>query len=82
VRLAIARTKAREADRRKDWAEQTSTDIARRFDLIRVEDLRIKDMTRSAKGNRESPGRRIRQKAGLNRPANREPHLLASLTGA
>src|SRR4029077_14013965 len=35
VRLAVARLKARETDRRKDWAEKASTDIAHRFDLIR-----------------------------------------------
>ena len=35
VRHAIARLPARETDRRTDWAEKTSTDIARRFDLIR-----------------------------------------------
>src|ERR1700689_1390842 len=67
VRHAIARLKARETDRRKDWAEKVSTDLARRFDLIRVEDLQIANMTRSAKGTRENPGRNIRQKAGLNR---------------
>jgi len=67
VRLAMARLRARETDRRKDWAEKASTDIARRFDLVRVEDLRITSMTRSAKGTRENPGRRVRQKAGLNR---------------
>ena len=67
VRLAIARLKARETDRRKDWAEKVSTDIARRFDLIRVEDLPIKNMTRSAGGTRESPGRHVRAKSGLNR---------------
>ena len=64
---AIARLRARETDRRKDWAEKTSTDIARRFDVIRVEDLQIKNMTRSAKGTRGDPGRNVRQKAGLNR---------------
>ncbi len=32
VRHAIARLRARETDRRKDWAEQVSTGIARRFD--------------------------------------------------
>jgi putative transposase len=67
VRLAIARLRARETDRRKDWAERESTKIARRFDLIKVEDLRIKNMTRSAKGTREDPGRNVRAKAGLNR---------------
>jgi putative transposase len=63
----MARSVARDADRRKNWAEQASTDIARRFDVIRVEDLRIANMTRSAKGTIEAPGRNVRQKAGLNR---------------
>jgi transposase len=67
VRLAIARLKARQADRRRDWAEKTSTDIAGRFDVIRVEDLRIAAMTRSARGTRDDPGRNVRAKAGLNR---------------
>ena len=44
-----------------------STDIARRFDVIRVEDLQVKNMTRSAAGTRENPGRNVRAKAGLNR---------------
>ena len=60
VRHAIARLKARETDRRKDWAEKVSTDIARRFDLIRVEDLQIGNMTRSARGTRGIPGRNVR----------------------
>jgi putative transposase len=67
VRLAVARLRARETDRRKDWAEKTSTSIARRFDLIKVEDLQIQNMTRSAKGTLQNPGQYIRQKAGLNR---------------
>ena len=71
VKLAIARLKARETDARKDWAEKTSTDLARRFDVIRVEDLRIAEMTRSAKGTIERPGRNVRQKAGLNREIRR-----------
>ena len=67
VRHAIARLRTHETDRRKDWAEKVSTDIVRRFDVIRVEDLQIKNMTRSAKGTRESPGRNVGAKAGLNR---------------
>jgi putative transposase len=67
VKLAIARLKARETDRRRDWAEKASPDIARRFDAIRVEDLQIRNMTRSAKGTREHPGRNVRAKAGLSR---------------
>ena len=67
VKHAIARLKAREADARKDWAEKLSTDLARRFDVIRVEDLQIENMTRSAKGTIAKPGRNVQAKAGLNR---------------
>ena len=66
-RLALARLRARETDQRKDWAEKASTDLARRFDLIKVEDLKIAKMTGSAKGTLQEPGRNVGQKAGLNR---------------
>ena len=67
ARRAVARLRACDTDRRKDWTEKVSTDIARRFDVIMVEDLQIRNMTRSAKGTHENPGRNVRQKAGLNR---------------
>jgi transposase len=63
----IARLRARETDMRRDWAEKISTDLALRFDVIRIEDLRIRNMTRSAKGTLTVPGRNVQQKAGLNR---------------
>lgn len=64
---AAARLYARESDARRDWVEKLSTDVARRFDLIRVEDLNIRAMTRSARGTVAEPGRNVRAKAGLNR---------------
>jgi putative transposase len=67
TRLAIARIKAREADRRRDWVEKTTTDLARRFDTIRVEQLDVRAMTRSARGTLDQPGVRVAQKRGLNR---------------
>lgn len=67
VKAAIGKLKAREIDRRKDWIEKTSTDLARRYDIIGVENLSVSSMTRSAKGTIEAPGRNVRQKAGLNR---------------
>jgi putative transposase len=67
VKHAIARLRARETDRRKDWTEKASTAIARRFDVIRVEDLKIGNMTRSAKGTARNPGRNVGAKARLNR---------------
>ncbi len=71
TKRAIAKLNARERDRRKDWVEKTSTDLARRFDLIRVEDLDMRAMTRSARGTLEQPGTGVAQKRGLNRAISR-----------
>jgi putative transposase len=72
TKLAIAKLKAREADRRRDWVEKTTTDLARRFDTIRVEDLDVRAMTRSARGTVDRPGVRVAQKRGLNRAIRRQ----------
>ncbi|MEU4608257.1 transposase [Kribbella sp. NPDC023972] len=73
LKAAIAKLQARAGDRRKDWVEKVSTELARRFDVIRVEDLRIAQLTRRPrpKPDPERPGtylpNRRRAKAGLNR---------------
>ncbi|MFG1820332.1 RNA-guided endonuclease InsQ/TnpB family protein, partial [Kribbella sp. NPDC049174] len=56
LKAAIAKLHARAGDRRKDWVEKTSTDLARRFDVVRVEDLRVAQMTRRTKA-KPDPGR-------------------------
>ena len=46
---------------------QVSAKLASRFETIAVEDLKLRNMTRSARGTMEEPGRNVAQKAGLNR---------------
>jgi putative transposase len=72
TRLAIARLRARETDRRRDWVEKATTDLARRFATIRVEDLNVRAMTRSARGTVDCPGTNVAQKRGLNRDISRQ----------
>ena len=67
TKTSIARLRAKEADRRKDAIEKATTELARTADIVRLEDLRIKNMVRSAKGTIDLPGKNVRQKAGLNR---------------
>ena len=67
VRAQVARLYAEQTDARKDWCEKISTSLARQFDVIRVEDLSIRNMTRSATGSVQHPGKSVRQKSGLNR---------------
>lgn len=45
-----AQVMAREQARRQDWIEKLSTDLARNYDVIRVEDLRIPNMVRAKRG--------------------------------
>ena len=73
VKARIAKLHARAADRRKDWVESTSTDLVRRFDVIRVEDLRISPMIKrpASRSDAQRPGtflpNRRRAKAALSR---------------
>jgi len=68
---------------RRDWVEKTTTDVARRFDTIRVEDLYVPTMTRSARNADVNAARNIaagravtaRGDLGTSRSANREPQL-------
>lgn len=67
ARRAISRLRAHETDRAKDWIEKTTTILVRDFDLIAMEDLRIRAMTRSGQGTIAVPGRNVAAKSGLNR---------------
>ena len=67
TKLAIAKLAAKEVDRRKDWIEWTTTDLVRDYDLISLEDLKITNMTKSAKGTKDKPGKNVKAKSGLNR---------------
>ena len=67
TKLQAAKLSAKEVDRRRDWIEKTTTSLVRDYDLIAVEDLKVKNMVRSASGTKENPGKNVAQKRGLNR---------------
>jgi IS605 OrfB family transposase len=67
AKRAVARLRARDADRAKDWIEKTTTSLVRDYDLVAIEQLRVKAMTLSASGTIEAPGRNVAAKSGLNR---------------
>jgi putative transposase len=64
TKRALAKLRAREADRRKDWVEKSTTDIARRFDTIRIEALDVRAMSRSARGTLVNPVFALLRSAG------------------
>ena len=64
---ALAKHKAKEARRRRDALHKATAHLAKNHSLIVIEDLRVKNMTASAKGTVAEPGVNVAQKAGLNR---------------
>lgn len=64
----IAGLTARQARRRHDFAHQASAAlVGTGVATLVVEDLRVKNMTRTAKSTVEAPGVNVAQKSGLNR---------------
>jgi len=54
------------AHARHDYLHKISTKLSKSHAVIAVEDLNVKQMTRSAKGNTDSPGKRVNIKKRLN----------------
>ena len=63
----LAKVSRKIANVRKNWIHQTTKEVAGKCGTIAVEDLKVKNMTTSAKGTVENPGKNVRQKSGLNR---------------
>lgn len=63
----IAKIRARQADRRRDFTHKLTTDLAKNHGYVAIEDLRVMNMTKSAKGTVERPGVKVKAKASLNR---------------
>jgi putative transposase len=67
AKARLARLHRKLANRRKTYLHQVSAALTRRFGCIAVEDLNIKGMIATAKGDAINPGKNVRQKAELNR---------------
>ena len=52
---------------RKDYLHKVSTEISENQAILVIEDLRVKSMSKSAKGNSDKHGKKVAQKSGLNR---------------
>ena len=55
------------ANRRRDHHHQLTKRLVNSYGLIATEKLTVKDMTATAKGTAENPGKNVKVKAGLNR---------------
>ena len=67
VKLRLLRLKQHETNCRATYLHQQSASLTKRFRTIVIEDLKIRNMMRSAKCTIDAPGSNIAQKSGLNR---------------
>jgi putative transposase len=63
----VQRIYTRIANVRRDFLHKTSTAISKNHAIVCIEDLQVRNMSRSAAGTKESPGKNVRAKSGLNR---------------
>lgn len=62
----IAKLHNKIKNQRLDFLHKTANKVLE-YDFIAAEKLQIKNMTKSAKGTKEEPGKNVKQKSGLNR---------------
>ena len=67
LRRQLARQWRQVRNQRRDFHHKTARALVNAYDTLALEDLRVANMTRSAKGTVEAPGRNVAQKSGLNR---------------
>lgn len=67
ARRKVQRLHSRIADVRQDFLHKTSSRIADAHAMVVLEDLQVRNMSRSAAGTQDAPGRSVRAKAGLNK---------------
>jgi putative transposase len=63
----VRRIHRKVSNKRKNYLHGISADLVNRHSFIALENLKLKNMTASAKGTIESPGKNVKAKAGLNR---------------
>jgi putative transposase len=67
ARAKVQRIHTRIGHARRDFLHQTSHVISKNHAMIVVEDLQVKNMSKSAAGSVEQPGKQVRAKSGLNK---------------
>ena len=67
TKCRITRLHSTIANIRRDYLQKTSTQISKNHAMIVIEDLQVRNMSKSAAGNSEKRGRNVKAKSGLNK---------------
>ncbi len=67
VKVRVQRIHARIRNVRKDYLHKVTRTICNNHAIVYIEDLRLKQMSKSAAGSHDVPGHNVRAKSGLNK---------------
>jgi putative transposase len=63
----VQRIHSRIGNARRDYLHKTSTAISKNHAMVCIEDLKVRNMSKSAAGTTEQPGKNVRVKSGVNK---------------
>ena len=67
AKARVQRIHARIGNARRDYLHKITTTISQNHAMVCIEDLQVRNMSRSAAGTTERPGKHVRAKSGLNK---------------
>lgn len=67
AKARVQKIHARIGNARRDYLHKTSTTISQNHAMVCIEDLQVRNMSKSAAGTTDEPGRNVRAKSGLNK---------------
>jgi len=70
AKARIQRIHVRIGNARRDYLHKTSTAISQKHAMVCLEDLQVRNMSRSAAGSIDNPGKHVQAKSGLNKPSS------------
>jgi putative transposase len=63
----VQKIHARIGNARRDYLHKATTTISKNHAMVCIEDLQVRNMSKSASGTTETPGKNVRAKSGLNK---------------
>lgn len=67
AKTRVQRIHARIGNARRDYLHKTTTAISQNHAVVCIEDLQVRNMSKSAAGTAEAPGKGVKAKSGLNK---------------
>ncbi|MEO8838169.1 MAG: transposase [Herbaspirillum sp.] len=67
AKAKVQKIHTRIANARRDFLHKATTTISQNHALVCIENLQVRNMSKSSKGTSEQPGKMVKQKSGLNR---------------